>query len=238
MRPLAFCLTLALLSPALSTGQADALRERRLARSATAAAAQSPLRFQDALRAAGIPVGLHVRAERWADLGPDAWRTAPADGPNASDGPTLREATDLFVSHHPGWTTEITTRGVVLRGPGLTSRDDHVDDFSLTDLDVPAAFAAAERAIDPTLPVRGGVVASIIGTPGEPSPTVPAGRVTVHLTHATLEDILNAIAAESPGTGWVLVRHEDADGTYDTLSVRYIEGLQSNSSNPLPVRRP
>ncbi|MGE3277737.1 MAG: hypothetical protein AB7O67_21690 [Vicinamibacterales bacterium] len=112
-----------------------------------------------------------------------------------------------------------------------------MDDFSAAQAEVPTAFAVAGRAIDPALPVRGGFVASIIGAPDEPSPTVPAGRVTVHLTHATLEDILSAIAAESPGTGWVLVRHEDADGAYDTLSSRDREGLHSNSSNRLRVGR-
>lgn len=59
--------------------------------------------------------------------------------------------------------------------------------------------------------------------------------MSVHKVGASLEEILNAIAAEYPGTGWVLVRYQPQTEAFDRLCVLYPNGRMSESSYRLPI---
>lgn len=212
------------------------IEQRPVGARVIAATSTSPLELVDALRAEGFVTGLHIRSDKWQSLRIE--KRLPRVGGTATA--TLGQAVAAFRLSHPGWSVETSATGLVIRDVGLEPRGDIVPEFVALNMEIRSAFSAAERAINPSMPVLGGMVGSIISAPDGVSPPRPEPTlVTVHLTQATLEEILNAISAESPGTGWVLVRHESGDREHDLLSVRYRGNLHSDSAWPLqvPTRR-
>ncbi|HJP59037.1 MAG TPA: hypothetical protein VJ865_03535 [Gemmatimonadaceae bacterium] len=210
------------------------LSDRPVSNRVIAAVAQSPLQLVDALKDEGITVGLHIHEARFRSLRVVAGASLPARAAKTTT--TVAQALAAFRANHPGWSAETTEAGVVLRDIGIQPRQDVVRDFSVTNIDVASAFAAAERAINPAIPVRSGTARSMISDPdrGQTIPPAPT-LVSVALFNVSFEEILGAIAAQAPGTAWVLVRHESKERTYDSLSVRYPEGLHAESEWPLSV---
>lgn len=54
----------------------------------------------------------------------------------------------------------LTDDGVTIRDAGLEPRRDHIQEFSLVNMEVHDAFIAAERAVNPSIPNVGGMVGS------------------------------------------------------------------------------
>lgn len=109
-----------------------------------------------------------------------------------------------------------------MRQASVQPRRDKVR-FSVNNLEIHEAFRAALRAVKPSIPVTaGGITGSRLGRPeDDPVPAMPISvEVSAHLEDASLEEILNAIVAQAPGSGWALVRHQDGRREFDTLTWR------------------
>lgn len=197
----------------------------------------TPLEFVDALRFQGIPIGLVVTSDSWERFrarGGESRRTSGTEG-------RLTDVLATFSSSHPGWSTEIGFKGVIIRDRSIAPRTMTFEGFTVTDLPLYRAFVEAERLVNSEIPAVDGSVSSIISSgiapPPEGSVVLPPDvSVSVALEEGgTLEDLLNLIASSAPGTAWVLVRHEGPDGDFDTLSIRFAGGMEADHHWPLPA---
>lgn len=227
----------------------------------SAAVHGNPVEFLDALRAEGLPCGLHLREDTWEEVrfistGPDSQSDWPSDALTR-----LGDVLGAFRVSHPGWQADIASGGVVLREESITPRNEVVRSFSVSNRRLDLTFVAAERLLLPSIPDVSGCVTSTLGTlpdhtvegpggelgegPKQSEPlaseplTMDCGQplVTVTVSGVTFEALLNAIAATAAGTAWILVRQRDPwKGEFDTLSLQYPHNRRSDHHWPLWVK--
>jgi hypothetical protein len=142
----------------------------------------------------------------------------------------LEAAINIFRSRQPRYDVEareglllVHVRDIELSVGPLAKTAER---FRVDGVPRPTAFNEAMRLVDQAIPVRGGVVGSLLGMPEE---TTPADRIgpliTLDVSNVTLLDVLNDIVRQAPGTVWMLLRHaEPPPAGHYTLAFRSAGG--------------
>jgi hypothetical protein len=189
------------------------------------------------LRASGVPVGVVVRRET-ADrvLGGGS----PELDPESSTVRLAEVLSTIQRSANLGFSAQIDEFGCVLVERHLRPRWDRYESFEAFDVPLRAAFLSAQRRIDPTIPAEvGGGAASVLSGLEEPDweRILDPWPIRLSVGRASFPQLLNAIAAEAPGTGWILVRHASTSGDFDTLTVELWNATSVEFRYPLPLPR-
>lgn len=204
------------------------------------AARTSVADFVCALAEAGVPAGFVLvegdfddEAIRRSGI---AWHLRAAKDTRTIP---LGNVVAAFRERYPAYEVEDRDGALVVRASVLgvvRLLEARVDRFRLNATSLGSAFNEAERIVDATIPVRGGLVGSVASNPDEPPATLTEMTIDLDVRNATLFDALNQIVQQAPGTVWVLSRHRNG-GEYYTLAYRSSGGLMARFDDPLRVPR-
>ena len=151
----------------------------------------------------------------------------------------LHAAVNIFRSRHPRYDVDAREGLFLVRarefelsvGPLAKT----TERFRVDGVPRPTAFNEAMRIVDPTIPVRGGVVGSDLGAPEEITAADRIGPlITLDVSNVSFLDVLNEIVSQAPGTVWMLLRHGEPQGSgYYTLAFRSPGGRLMDCSEKL-----
>lgn len=152
----------------------------------------------------------------------------------------LETVVAAFRARHPGYEVEDRSGALLIRANsiGFVPLLDEArgNRFQLNGEPLGTAFNKTERLVDPTIPVRGGVVGSVASNPDEPARSWTEPTVSLDIQNATLVSALNEIVKGAPGTVWVLSRHRNGSEYY-TLAYRMPGGLLARLDDQLRIQR-
>ncbi len=137
-----------------------------------------------------------------------------------------------FLTTHPDYavTRRAQTLFVMHRAlEDVAMLDRAVSNFQVTDVYLNTAFNEVQRVIDPTIPQTGGLVGSIVGRPGAPTPDPRAyAKITLAMRDTTVGEVMDTLACQVPGVIWILTAKQAVDGSrYYQLALRKPEGIHT-----------
>ena len=190
------------------------------------AAQTSVADFAYGLAEARISAGFLAFDNDFLEPGGTLWHRRPMD--DAGQVP-LETALNIFRTRYPMYDVKDRDGVLLIRarafGVVRPLSEKRAERFRLEGVPLATAFNEAMRIVNPAIPVRGGVVGSVLATPDEPVPVTSDPLVYVDVTNATFVDVLNEIVKQAPGTVWILSRHgESPQAGYYTLAFRLPEG--------------